>query len=126
MVWLNVDKDGYLRGLRYGPGPGEGQEELPHVESLDGLDMRGVRMMAYRWDGERLVLDEERLAALESKQRAATRIAQLKAKLDETDYIAAKLAEGAATREEYADVLARRQAWRDEINRLSGGDDNGG
>ena len=55
----------------------------------------------------------------EAKQIAATqRISELHAKLSATDYIAAKLAEGAATREEYADKLAERQSWRDEINRL--------
>jgi hypothetical protein len=46
------------------------------------------------------------------------RIDELKQKLADTDYIACKIAEGAATREEYADVIAQRQAWRDEINEL--------
>lgn len=45
-------------------------------------------------------------------------IAELKAKLVQTDYIAAKIAEGAATRDEYADELAERRAWRDRINEL--------
>lgn len=45
-------------------------------------------------------------------------IKELKQKLTETDYIACKIAEGAATREDYADMIAQRQAWRDEINRL--------
>ena len=49
---------------------------------------------------------------------AAQRISELRAKLSATDYIAAKIAEGAATREEYADKLTERQSWRDEINRL--------
>ena len=50
----------------------------------------------------------------------AARIAELKQNLADTDYIAAKIAEGVATKEEYADVLAQRQAWRDEINELEG------
>lgn len=37
-------------------------------------------------------------------------------KLSATDYIAAKLAEGRATREEYTQQLANRQQWRDDIN----------
>ena len=37
-------------------------------------------------------------------------------KLSSTDYIAAKLAEGKATQEEYADKIAQRQQWRDDIN----------
>lgn len=38
------------------------------------------------------------------------------AKLKETDYVAAKIAEGAATPEEYAEVLAKRQQARADIN----------
>lgn len=49
---------------------------------------------------------------------AAQRISELRAKLSATDYIAAKIAEGAATREEYADRISERQGWRDEINEL--------
>ena len=37
-------------------------------------------------------------------------------KLTATDYIAAKIAEGKATQEEYAEKIALRQSWRDEIN----------
>ena len=37
-------------------------------------------------------------------------------KLSSTDYIAAKLAEGKATQEEYVDKIAQRQTWRDDIN----------
>lgn len=49
---------------------------------------------------------------------ANQRIAELKKQLADTDYIAVKIAEGAATKEEYANVIAQRQAWRDEINEL--------
>ena len=38
------------------------------------------------------------------------------AKLTATDYIAAKIAEGKATKTEYADKIAERQQWRDDIN----------
>jgi hypothetical protein len=37
-------------------------------------------------------------------------------KLSSTDYIAAKLAEGKATKAEYAEKIAERQQWRDDIN----------
>ena len=37
-------------------------------------------------------------------------------KLSSTDYIAAKIAEGKATKVEYADKIAERQTWRDDIN----------
>ena len=42
----------------------------------------------------------------------------LKLKLAATDYIAAKLAEGVATTEEYAEELAQRAEWRARINEL--------
>lgn len=38
------------------------------------------------------------------------------AKLTSTDYIAAKIAEGKATKTEYSDKIAQRQTWRDDIN----------
>ena len=38
------------------------------------------------------------------------------AKLKGTDYIGVKIAEGAATKTEYADIRAQRQEWRNEIN----------
>jgi len=41
-----------------------------------------------------------------------------KKQLADTDYIAIKIAEGAATVEEYADIIAQRQAWRDGINAI--------
>ena len=37
-------------------------------------------------------------------------------KLSSTDYIAAKIAEGKATKTEYADKIKQRQTWRDDIN----------
>lgn len=52
--------------------------------------------------------------------RTSERVAELKRKLMETDYAIIKIAEGAATPEEYADVIAQRQAWRAEINQLEG------
>ena len=38
------------------------------------------------------------------------------ARLTATDYIAAKIAEGKATKAEYADKISERQQWRDGIN----------
>lgn len=46
------------------------------------------------------------------------RIDDLKQKLTDTDYVVIKIAEGVATAEEYADVIANRKAWREEINAL--------
>ena len=46
------------------------------------------------------------------------RINILKQNLSASDYVVLKIAEGAATQEEYAEVLYNRQAWRKEINEL--------
>lgn len=56
-------------------------------------------------------------------QAPAERIDELKKRLDDTDYVAAKLAEvdgeqRAALLTQYAEVLAQRQAWREEIGEL--------
>ena len=45
-----------------------------------------------------------------------TIILDREAHLTSTDYIAAKIAEGKATKDEYADKIAERQTWRDDIN----------
>lgn len=43
-------------------------------------------------------------------------ILKSEAQLSSTDYIAAKIAEGVATKTEYKDKLAQRQQWRKDIN----------
>lgn len=45
-------------------------------------------------------------------------ISTLKSKLSATDYAVIKIAEGAAAAEEYAGIIADREAWRAEINEL--------
>ena len=50
----------------------------------------------------------------------AQTIAELKANLAASDYAIIKIAEGAATMEEYAELIAQRQTWRKEINELGG------
>ena len=119
MYWLNIDEGGYVLSVAQTPIEG------PCIESLDGLDLSGHRIGAHRWDGEKLVLDEDKLAALDAEAAAREQadqideqIAELKERLTSTDYAVIKIAEGAATVEEYADVIAQRKLWRDEINRL--------
>lgn len=46
------------------------------------------------------------------------RITALKQLLTSTDYKALKHSEGESSDEEYAPIRAKRQEWRDEINRL--------
>lgn len=53
---------------------------------------------------------------IEAINAQETIILDREAKLTATDYIAAKIAEGKATKTEYADKIAERQQWRDDIN----------
>lgn len=57
-------------------------------------------------------------AELQAEENARL-IAVLRRKLADTDYIAAKIAEGSSTAADYAGEIAQRQAWREEINALS-------
>jgi ABC-type Fe3+ transport system substrate-binding protein len=53
-----------------------------------------------------------------AEQQRLARIDELRTLLAESDYKAIKYAEGWITAEDYAEVKAQRQAWRDEINEL--------
>lgn len=59
--------------------------------------------------------DADELKAEEQKEE---RIKELKQLLSDTDYKAIKYSEGLISEEEYAEVKAQRQAWREEINQL--------
>lgn len=47
-------------------------------------------------------------------------MAKLKAKLSDSDYAIIKIAEGAATTEEYTELIEQRATWRARINELEG------
>ena len=72
-------------------------------------------------------LETMRLAQLEYEQQlqrqaeideVQRKIDETKAKLSQTDYQAIKYAEGFISETDYAQIKAKRQAWRDEINAL--------
>lgn len=52
----------------------------------------------------------------ERKNALASLILDREAKLKEHDYVSAKIADGRATAEEYADVIANKKSWAKEIN----------
>ena len=61
----------------------------------------------------------------ERKNALASLILDREAKLKEHDYVSAKIADGRASAEEYADVIAQKTKWaeevaaaREEMNRL--------
>ena len=92
----------------------ENGNELPDI---DWAKWRRVRTEEV-WEGGKLSHLISHCELISQAEINAQKIADLKRKLADTDYVAAKIAEGAATREDYADVIAQRQEWRDEINAL--------
>lgn len=81
----------------------------------DTVPVDDVTKFAYTDDDYETVQIYERIPDDVLKEN---RIAELKKKLSDTDYVVIKIAEGVATAEEYAEVIADRQAWREEINLL--------
>ena len=59
--YLNLDPDGYVLSVSKTNTGG------PVVKKLDGLDLSGRRIEAHRWDGKKLILDEEKLAQIEAE-----------------------------------------------------------
>ena len=140
IVYVRVDEDGVITAINSSAFiSGEGWTEIDrgtgdrfhHAQGMyleQGLtDECGI--YNYKLSGGVPVLrsDEEK-APERARIAAAVEISDLKEKLAETDYISAKIAEGAATREEYADKLSERAAWRARINELeqqiNGGHEN--
>lgn len=89
----------------------------PTLELPENFDLKNIRDYVVR-DGE-VYYDPAPTPA----PSAAEQIAALKRKLSETDYAVIKIAEGAATAADYADLIAQRQTWRAEINDLEGQND---
>lgn len=88
-----------------------------HIELING--QAHGKVITFH-DDRKPTLEDPPVPTEEEQKRteAEQRIRELKAYLSETDYVAAKIAEGVATKEEYADVLEARAAARAEINEL--------
>ena len=52
----------------------------------------------------------------ERKNALASLILDREAKLKEHDYVSAKIADGRASAEEYAEVIASKNRWSEEVN----------
>lgn len=108
----------------------KGNEVVHHTSKKAMLEMDGIAKADLeisdaefaRADYLARIIDGEivlgKTEAEKKAEEAACRIRVLKKQLSETDYIAAKIAEGAVTKEEYADKIAQRNAWREEIREL--------
>ena len=68
-------------------------------------------------------IDGETIYIYLEKKVLKSEIDAIKKNLFDTDYAIIKIAEGASTKEEYADIIRQRQIWRDEINQLESADD---
>lgn len=62
--------------------------------------------------------ETEQEPELTEEDKTKNRIWEIKAQLAASDYVVIKIAEGVATADEYADILALRKEWRTEINEL--------
>lgn len=85
-------------------------EDPEHFRVIRGSEEEGLW-----WGVEEIpekTQDEKDLEQAKADEQAAL------AYLRSTDYVAVKIAEGVATKEEYADVLEKRAAAREEINAL--------
>ena len=74
-----------------------------------------------KWlNGEIVEMTEEEIAEMSTHNDFEIRanIDILKQNLVDTDYVIIKIAEGVATKEDYADVISQRQVWRARINEL--------
>lgn len=77
--------------------------------------IRGTKEEGLYWSVEAIpekTQDEKDLEAAKQEEQ------ELQSFLNSTDYVAAKLAEGVATKEEYAEVIQQRAEARDRINVL--------
>ena len=88
-----------------------GGKDVQRVVDIPGITARDA------WDEYE---DVYRYVPYTAAERAKMRIEVLKVQLAETDYAVIKIAEGAATAADYADLIAQRQTWRAEINDLEG------
>lgn len=114
---------GTTDGINYGFYLEDSIEKLKeYIEISDELHTKLIDGQAY---GKRIVFHgveseptlEDPLPPTES-ELAEQEIQELKQYLFETDYIVAKLAEGVATKEDYAEELQKRADARSRINEL--------
>ena len=70
-------------------------------------------------DGKPVLRSDDHKQPELDRVNAAAEITRIKSMLAATDYIAAKIAEGASDRDEYEEELTQRAAWRARINELA-------
>lgn len=101
-----IEEQGHYEVVKEYPNGGKDVEWVVDTPAVEGKDA---------WDEYETIL---RYIPYNERQLAQIEIDELKGELFNTDYIALKIIEGAATREEYADVIEQRAKWRKRINEL--------
>ncbi|MCD8309493.1 MAG: hypothetical protein LUD19_06535 [Clostridia bacterium] len=82
------------------------------------IDVPGVAYQAAHTEQEEIKVYVPYSEAKLNNMAIDNRIAELKQKLNDTDYQAIKYAEGELSAEEYAEMKTQRAEWRKEINEL--------
>lgn len=119
-----TDIQGYVQIIHHTNSPRDSVEL-----NLEDYDLTESRINAYKLGKDKLIFDQNRyeeILAEKQKEGNAKRIAFLKKKLAETDYIWNSIREGGRTEEYYHDIIENRKAWRKEIQELKelGGDED--
>lgn len=108
----------------------KGNEVIFHTDKQAMLEMDGIAEADMEISNEEFmqagclarIIDGKiflgKTDAEKTGEEAIEKIRVLKKNLAETDYIAAKIAEGSATTADYAEKIAQRAAWRKEISEL--------
>ena len=98
----------------------EVEKEYPNGGKIlkEVIDIEGKPFVEAHTEREEILVYIPYTDAELKRMKAKEEIANLKQKLQETDYQAIKYAEGELTLEEYAETKALRKAWRDSINML--------
>lgn len=78
----------------------------------------GLASGCYKFINGELIFDQEEYDIIQAEKAKLARIAELKQKLTETDYIYNSIREGGRPEEYYAEVIEQRKAWRKEIQDL--------
>ena len=99
MFYVKFDKNGYISEFV--------EKETENYIAVPNLNCRLVN--------GNIVDETNKILKLEEKQK---RIAELKQKLAETDYVCLKFVDGELTQAEYAETWQKRKQWREEINKL--------
>lgn len=101
-----VKEEGHWNAVKVFPNGGRTVEWVVDVPGVKARDA---------WDEYEDIL---RFIPFTEAELASNRITELKQMLRDTDYVTIKIAEGVSTKEEYAEILEQRSAWRAEINEL--------